>query len=129
MKNYSIKKSCLIIAFAGLVLFAVLNVAAITGKVALIGRILMPFWIGIFMAFILNMLMVPIQKFLERFVFKKSRKPAKAVSIVFSYLIFILIIVALLAFVIPELTRSIAKFINNWSTYICLLYTSPSPRD
>ena len=70
------------------------------------------------MAFILNMLMVPIQKFLERFIFKKSRKPAKAVSIVLSYLIFILIIVALLAFVIPELTRSIAKFINNWSTYI-----------
>lgn len=72
MKNYSIKKSCLIIAFAGLVLFAVLNVAAITGKVALIGRILMPFWIGIFMAFILNMLMVPIQKFLERFVLKEQ---------------------------------------------------------
>ena len=118
MKNYSIKKSCLIIAFAGRVLFAVRYVAAITGKGALIGRILMPFWIGIFMAFILNMLMVPIRKFLERFIFKKSKKPAKAVSIVLSYLIFILIIVALLAFVIPELTRSIAKFINNWSTYI-----------
>ena len=72
MKNYSIKKSCLIIAFAGLVLFAVLNVAAITGKVALIGRILMPFWIGIFMAFILNMLMVPIQKFLGGLFLKRA---------------------------------------------------------
>lgn len=118
MKNYSIKKSCLIIAFAGLVLFAVLNAGSISGKLALIGRILMPFWIGIFMAFILNMLMVPIQKLLVRFVFKKNNKPAKPISIILSYFIFILIIVALLAFVIPELANSIAKFVNNWSTYI-----------
>ena len=118
MKNYSIKKYCLIIAFAGLVLFAVLNAGSISGKLALIGRILMPFWIGIFMAFILNMLMVPIQKLLVRFVFKKNNKPAKPISIILSYFIFILIIVALLAFVIPELANSIAKFVNNWSTYI-----------
>lgn len=118
MKNYSIKKSCLIIAFAGLVMFAVLNAGSISGKLALIGRILMPFWIGIFMAFILNMLMVPIQKLLVRFVFKKNNKPAKPISIILSYFIFILIIVALLAFVIPELANSIAKFVNNWSTYI-----------
>ncbi len=118
MKNYSLKKSCLIIAFAGLVLFAVLNAGSISGKLALIGRILMPFWIGIFMAFILNMLMVPIQKFLVRFIFKKNNKPAKPISIILSYFIFILIIVALLAFVIPELANSIAKFVNNWSTYI-----------
>lgn len=118
MKNYSIKKSCLIIAFAGLVMFAVLNAGSISGKLALIGRILMPFWIGIFMAFILNMLMVPIQKLLVRFVFKKNNKPAKPISIILSYFIFILIIVALLAFVIPELANSIAKFVNNWSAYI-----------
>ncbi len=118
MKNYSLKKSCLIIAFAGFVLFAVLNAGSISGKLALIGRILMPFWIGIFMAFILNMLMVPIQKFLVRFIFKKNNKPAKPISIILSYFIFILIIVALLAFVIPELANSIAKFVNNWSTYI-----------
>ena len=84
MKNYSIKKSCLIIAFAGLVMFAVLNAGSISGKLALIGRILMPFWIGIFMAFILNMLMVPIQKLLVRFVFKKNNKPAKPISIILS---------------------------------------------
>lgn len=118
MKNYSIKKYCLIIAFAGLVMFAVLNAGSISGKLALIWRILMPFWIGIFMAFILNMLMVPIQKLLVRFVFKKNNKPAKPISIILSYFIFILIIVALLAFVIPELANSIAKFVNNWSTYI-----------
>ncbi len=118
MKNYSIKKSCLLIAFAGLVMFAVLNAGSISGKLALIGRILMPFWIGIFMAFILNMLMVPIQKLLVRFVFKKNNKPAKPISIILSYFIFILIIVALLAFVIPELANSIAKFVNNWSAYI-----------
>ena len=118
MKNYSIKKYCLIIAFAGLVMFAVLNAGSISGKLALIWRILMPFWIGIFMAFILNILMVPIQKLLVRFVFKKNNKPAKPISIILSYFIFILIIVALLAFVIPELANSIAKFVNNWSTYI-----------
>ena len=118
MKNYSIKKYCLIIAFAGLVMFAVLNAGSISGKLALIWRILMPFWIGIFMAFILNMLMVPIQKLIVRFIFKKNNKPAKPISIILSYFIFILIIVALLAFVIPELANSIAKFVNNWSTYI-----------
>lgn len=118
MKNYSIKKSCIIILFAGLVMLAVLNIHSITQGVALVGNILMPFWIGIIMAFILNMLMVPINNFLAAKIFKKNKKPAKPVSIVLSYLIFILIIVALLAFVIPELTNSIATFIGNWSTYI-----------
>ena len=118
VKNYSVKKSCVIIAFAGLVLFAVLNAGGISKEISLIGRILMPFWIGIFMAFILNMLMVPIQRFLAKRIFKKNSKPAKPISIVLSYFIFILVIVALLAFVIPELTKSIAAFINNWGTYI-----------
>ena len=118
VKNYSLKKNCLIIAFAGLVLFAVLNAGDISKEISLIGKILMPFWIGIFMAFILNMLMVPIQRFLTKRIFKKNCKPAKPISIVISYLIFVLIIVALLAFVIPELTKSIAAFINNWGTYI-----------
>lgn len=118
VKNYSVKKSCVIIAFAGLVLFAVLNAGDISKEISLIGKILMPFWIGIFMAFILNMLMVPIQRFLTKRIFKKNCKPAKPISIVLSYLIFVLIIVALLAFVIPELTKSIAAFINNWGTYI-----------
>ena len=118
MKNYSIKKSCIIILFAGLVMLAVLNIHSITQGVALVGNILMPFWIGIIMAFILNMLMVPINNFLAAKIFKKNKKPAKAISIVLSYLIFILIIVALLAFVIPELTNSIATFIGNWGTYI-----------
>lgn len=118
MKNHSLKKICIVIAFAGLVLFAVLNAGSISGKIALVGSILMPFWIGIFMAFILNMLMVPIQKFLMRFIFKKNNKPAKPIAIVLSYLIFVLIIVALLAFVIPELTNSIAAFVSNWDIYI-----------
>ena len=118
MKNYSIKKSCIIILFAGLVMLAVLNIHSITQGVALVGNILMPFWIGIIMAFILNMLMVPINNFLAARVFKKNKKPVKVISIVLSYLTFILIIVALLAFVIPELTNSIATFIGNWGTYI-----------
>lgn len=118
LKNHSLKKICIVIAFAGLVLFAVLNAGSISGKIALVGSILMPFWIGIFMAFILNMLMVPIQKFLMRFIFKKNNKPAKPIAIVLSYLIFVLTIVALLAFVIPELTNSIAAFVSNWDIYI-----------
>lgn len=118
MKNYSVKKTCLIILFAGLVMLAVLNVHSITNGVAMVSNILMPFWIGIIMAFILNMLMVPINNFLAAKIFKKNKKAAKAISIVLSYLIFILIIVALLAFVIPELTNSIATFINNWGSYI-----------
>ena len=118
MKNYSLRKTCIIIAFAGLVLFIVLNAGSISKGISLIGNILMPFWIGIIMAFILNMIMVPIQGFLSRRIFKKNSKPAKPISIVLSYLIFILIIVTLLAFVIPELTNSIATFINNWGSYI-----------
>lgn len=118
MKNYSLRKTCIIIAFAGLVLFIVLNAGSISKGISLIGNILMPFWIGIIMAFILNMIMVPIQSFLSGRIFKKNSKPAKPISIVLSYLIFILIIVALLAFVIPELTNSIATFINNWGSYI-----------
>lgn len=118
MKNYSIKKACIVIAFAGLVLFGVLNADSISKEISLIWDILMPFWIGIVMAFVLNMLMVPVQGFLTKRVFRKNSRPAKPISIILSYLIFIFIIVALLAFVIPELTKSIAAFISNWGTYM-----------
>ena len=86
-------------------MLAVLNIHSITQGVALVGNILMPFWIGIIMAFILNMLMVPINNFLAAKIFKKNKKPAKAISIVLSYLIFILIIIVkhILIFMILDL--------------------------
>ena len=118
MKNIELKKYFIVIAFAGLVLFAVLNYGDIAGVLELITSICMPFFIGIIMAFILNMLMVPIEKFLSQRIFKKNKKPAKGIAIVLSYLILVIIIVAILAFIVPELVNSLSAFISDFGTYV-----------
>lgn len=117
MKRLSIKKAALLILFAGIVLLMVLNFSSIIGTFGVVGKILAPFFAGIVLAFVLNMIMVPIDAFLKKRIFKKKPGIAKGLAIVFSYIVLIAVVVALLAFVIPELVNSITGFVNNWDSY------------
>lgn len=117
-RNVGLKKAFAMILFAGIVLLGVINFRSIINGFGVAGRICTPFFVGIVMAFILNMLMVPINRFLANRIFKKKKKLAKGISIVLAYLIFIAIIVALLAFVIPELVKSISSFVGNINVYV-----------
>ncbi len=117
MKNLSLKKNMLLIAFAGAVLFTVLNFDRVVAVLLSVFGICTPFFVGIVLAFILNMIMVPTRNFLEKKILKKETKWSKGVSILISYLVLILAIVALLAFIIPELVKSLTTFVGNLSSY------------
>ncbi len=110
-----------LIAFAGIVLLVVINFHSIIAGIGHAGKICTPFFAGIIMAFILNMMMVPMEKFLSGKVFKKKKGLAKGFAIALSYLFLIIIITALLAFVIPELAKSISGFVANWGNYAARL--------
>lgn len=117
LKNLSLKKNMLLTAFAGVVLFTVLNFDRVIAVFASIFSMCTPFFVGIVLAFILNMIMVPTRNFLEKKILKKETKWTKGVSILISYLVLIAAIVALLAFVIPELVNSLTTFVGNLSSY------------
>ena len=90
----------LLIAFAGAVLFTVLNFDRVVAVIVNVLGMCTPFFVGIVLAFILNMIMVPTRNFLEKKILKKETKWSKGVSIIISYLVLIAAVVALLAFVV-----------------------------
>ena len=70
MKNLNFKRLLILIAFAGIVLFTVLNFDRIMSLGGTVFGICMPFFIGIILAFVLNMIMVPVERLLTGQVIK-----------------------------------------------------------
>lgn len=82
-------------------------------------EILSPFLYGFVIAYLLN----PIMNFAERIIFrfKKTKKERTALkrilSLIFAYIVGILIIAIFLVAIIPQLTRSVETLIGNFSLY------------
>lgn len=82
-------------------------------------NVMSPIIWGVVIAFLMNPIMVRLERFQQKYVFKKTPRPklTRAISVVISCLIFAGIVVGLLWVVVPELLRSISEIIDNFSTY------------
>ena len=77
--------------------------------------VIMPFLLGIMIAFILNVLMIRIEKILSRFIYKKKYTSFKRViSIIVSLLIVIGVIGIIITLIIPELTNAIKVIVKSF---------------
>ena len=98
----------------------------IGGAIAKLTRILSPFIWGLVIAYLLAPLMKRMEKHLflplGKRLFRKTKKKgagfARTVSVVFSLLIFLLVLVALFYLILPQLYQSIKMIVDNSSTYI-----------
>ncbi|MFQ6868862.1 MAG: AI-2E family transporter [Thomasclavelia ramosa] len=77
--------------------------------------VIMPFLLGIMIAFILNVLMIRIEKILSRFILdKKYTSFKRVISIIVSLLIVIEVIGIIITLIIPELTNAIKVIVKSF---------------
>lgn len=77
--------------------------------------VIMPFLLGIMIAFILNVLMIRIEKILSRFILdKKYASFKRVISIIVSLLIVIGVIGIIITLIIPELTNAIKVIVKSF---------------
>ena len=77
--------------------------------------VIMPFLLGIMIAFILNVLMIRIEKILSRFLLdKKYTSFKRVISIIVSLLIVIGVIGIIITLIIPELTNAIKVIVKSF---------------
>ena len=92
-----------------------LNIESIFGAVKTVLSLLVPFYIGFAIAYLLN----PILKFLEEKVLKKVQKPGmrRTIALCISYAGFLLIFGGVLSYILPRLVTSITSLANEIPGY------------
>lgn len=130
VRMYSNKKyntiavyAIIVVAVSMLMVVAIFKFSAISRVVGNILSILMPVFIGIAIAFLLNPLLNAIEKLLRRYVIRKPHpKLIRGISVSFTSLFFIAVVGGLLYIVIPAFADSISTMINNVSDIYNKLY-------
>lgn len=102
MKKDTYKKYILLITYTMALLFVLINVKDIIGILWSVIKILSPLWIGIALAFTLN---VPMS-IIEREIFGHTNKKVRVVSLILSILIIVLLVLILFVWVIPDFIDS-----------------------
>lgn len=80
-------------------------------------RVLRPFFIGILIAYILYIPSRKIEDLLKKSKIKLIRKKARTVSILSSYILFIILIVIVFNFIFPVVIESFTELVSNIQTY------------
>lgn len=105
----------------GLLVILVLNLKAIQGFFGLLANILQPIILGFILAYIVNLLMVQVERFIlpssTQLWLKKIRRP---LAMTLAYIIIALVIYLVLSLIIPQLYSVIVEFID----LIPLIYSS-----
>ena len=119
MKYKTKKDIILIITYIALIIFSLVNFEKIIGFLGKVINIFSPFFLGIFLAVILNVLV----NFIEKKVFGKIKKGKtwkkikRPLSITISFLLVILIIVFVMNLLIPQLKNSVSLLTDNLPKY------------
>lgn len=113
------KKYIILIIIAVLSLWVVNNFSFIGGVLSKIFNVLFPFILGGIIAFILNILMSKIEKYLKSKIKKQDSKiPVRIISIVLSLLLFIGIILIISFLIIPELIENISSLVESLPAFM-----------
>lgn len=109
----------IVIAINVVLVAALLKADTIMGFLDKCVNVMSPITWGVVIAFLMNPIMVRVEKLLNKTVFKNNPKPkaSRAVSVVTACLVFAGIIVGLFWVVVPELLKSVSEIIDNFSSY------------
>lgn len=119
LNKKNMKKLMILISF-GIILFWVLNnLTVIFAFISHILHLLYPFILGAIIAFILNIPMTKIEKFIKKHQKNKNSKlPVRTISITLSLVIFVGFILLISLLLIPELIENIQLLIKNIPGFI-----------
>lgn len=119
------KRIVLLITYTVLLIFALFNLDKLFSFFLSIFSLASPFFIGIAIAFVVNVILKFYEEKVFAFLNKKDlklwKKCRRAVCVVLSFLTLIVILGAIILFVVPELVSSLEVLIRNAPTYISRL--------
>lgn len=106
----------IVCAIVFVLLFALANFGAVAGVFKSVLSVLSPIIIGFAIAYILN----PILRLFEFKVFKRIKKKSvlRGLSILSTYLVALLVVVAFLWLIIPSIITSVTDLVSKYDTYI-----------
>ena len=107
-----IKKWIILILIAIIAYWTINNINIIFSVISKIYKVLLPFILGGVIAFILNIPMTKIEKFLKTKIENKNIL-IRTLSIILSLLLFLIIVILISFLLIPELIENIQTLINN----------------
>lgn len=113
MKNEEFKNKFILITYGVLLFVLMMNRAWVFDLLGLLGKILLPFAIGVIIAFILNVLM----KIIEEKLLKKVEKGKRALSLIMSLVAVFGFIIILLFILIPQVKNAGMIFVENVPDY------------
>lgn len=109
----------LLITFTVLLVLVVTKIDLLAGGVAVILRLLKPFFIGFAIAFVLNIPYEAIRRALHKYSrSRRMQKLSKPLGIVGAYVLSFGIFGGVIAIVIPEVVHSVNMLVNNSDTYM-----------
>lgn len=111
LKKEEMKQWIMLIIVAISLYWAITNLNIIFNIIIKVINVLLPFILGLVIAFILNIPMTKIEKGLNKLI-KNKEFPTRTISIILSLVIFILIIAFVLLLLIPEIISSIENLIT-----------------
>lgn len=118
MESKMIKNIILIITYTIALVLCIIKFNPLISGIGNFFALFQPLIIGVVIAFILNKPCMFLHGLLSKKIFKnKNFSTSRALAIVITYVLFILIIVILINFIIPQLIDSIMGFINNIDSY------------
>lgn len=119
------KRTLFIVTYAVILIVALLNMNATMSFIGWLIAMFTPFFIGLCIAFVLNIIIMRLEnqvfKFLNKPKYKLWRKIKRVVCLVISMLLVILVISALLFFIVPQLMQSFEMLARNIPSYVSYL--------
>ena len=102
-----------VVAISALIIRVVMTPHAVSNSLKDLLNMLMPFLIGVLIAFMLNPFIKKLVEFLAGPCKIKSMRVCKAIAIIFSYLLVLGVLVIFLLYIIPQIVSSITEVVTN----------------
>lgn len=109
MNKKEFKQIILLIIFAGITLWVVLNYKLFVDLVCFVLKIIFPLFLGLCLAFIINVPMTTIETKFFRIEKKKRKKAIRVLSLILTLLLFVTIVSVISFFVIPQFAQAISS--------------------
>ena len=103
-------KLILIVAACSIVIAVIMNWENVIVELSRLVKVLMPFILGIVLAFLINPLVSNVYQLLNHFIFKdKRQKGCKYISVALSYLILLGILAVTIVYIVPQISESLKE--------------------
>lgn len=103
-------KLILIVAACSIVIAVIMHWESVMVELSRLIKVLMPFILGIVLAFLINPLVGNVHQFLNHFIFKdKRQKGCKYTSVALSYLILLGVLTVTIVYIVPQISESLKE--------------------